>query len=532
MNRNITRRRGGRLAMAIAGTAAAAIALAGCGAGAANDASGTEAAGEIDPDAIIEAGISYALSGSFDPMIASGAVTVAANWHIFEGLVDLDPATREAYPALAADLPTQVDDTTYEIDIREGATFQNGDPVTVDDVIYSYERVLDPSNNSLFTSYVDFIDTVTAVDDDTIQITTDFPFSLINDRLGIVKIVPKALVEADPEAFGANPVGTGPYSLVSATPEDKVVFERYDDYNGPRPALAAGMNWNLLADASARVTAMSTGTVQAIEDVPYIDVDTLAATAEVESVQSFGLLFAMFNTSAAPFDDPRVRQAMFYALDMDKIIETGMLGNAEAATSFLPKGHPDYQEASTVYTYDADKAKELLDEAGVSDLSIDLLTTDTSWVKEVAPLIKESLDAVGITVNLEILQSAAMYERVDSGDYTMAVAPGDPSVFGNDADLLMNWWFAPGVWTEKRTQWASTPEFAELDALISAGAEQQGDEQAETWGKAFDLMSEQVSLYPLFHRQLPTAWNPDVLVDFKPVPTTGLSFLGVGVAAK
>ncbi|WP_298040360.1 ABC transporter substrate-binding protein [uncultured Microbacterium sp.] len=533
MNRNITPRRGGRFALAIAGTAAAAIVLAGCGAGATTDNNGA-ASGEIDPDATIEAGISYALSGSFDPMIASGAVTVAANWHIFEGLIDLDPATRELYPALAADFPTKVDDTTYEIDLREGATFQNGDPVTVEDVIYSYERVLDPANNSLFTSYIDFIDTVTAVDEDTIQITTDFPFSLTEDRLGIVKIVPKALVEADAEAFGANPVGTGPYSLVSATPEDKVVFERYEDYNGPRPALAAGMNWNLLADASARVTAMSTGTIQAMEDVPYIDVDTLANTpgVEVESVQSFGLLFSMFNTQAAPFDDVRVRQAVMYALDTDKVIETGMLGNAEAATSFLPADHPDYQEASTVYSYDVDKAKSLLEEAGVTDLSIDLLTTDTGWVKEVAPLIKESLDAVGIKVNLEILQSAAMYERVDSGNYTVAVAPGDPSVFGNDPDLLMNWWYAPGVWTETRTQWASTPEFAEFDALLTAGAQQEDAEQAETWGQAFDLLSEQVSLYPLFHRQLPTAWNPEELIDFKPVPTTGLSFLGVGVAAK
>src|SRR5690606_17392351 len=206
-------------------------------------------------------------------------------------------------------------------------------------------------------------------------------------------------------------------------PDDKIVFERFDDYTGPRPALAAGMNWNLLSDAAARVTALSSGTIQAMEDVPYIDVDGLAATADVESVQSFGLLFAMFNTKAAPFDDVRVRQALFYALDMDKIIETGMLGNAEAATSFLPKDHPDYQEASTVYTYDVDKAQSLLEEAGVSDLSIDLLMTDTGWVKEVAPLIKESLDAAGIKVNLEILQSAAMYERVDSGDYTVAIAP-------------------------------------------------------------------------------------------------------------
>ncbi|PKI91168.1 peptide ABC transporter substrate-binding protein [Actinomycetales bacterium SN12] len=532
MTRHIPRRRGTRFAAALAGSIAVAVALSGCGAAATDKNDASAKPGKVDSDAIIEAGISYSLSGSFDPMVASGAVTVSANWHIFEGLVDLDPVTQKPAPALAADLPKKVDDTTYEIDIREGATFQNGDPVTSEDVVFSYERVLDPANNSLFLSFIDFIDTVTAVDEDTVQITTDYPFSLINDRLGVVKIVPKAVVEADPEAFASKPVGSGPYALVSAVPEDKIVFERYDDYNGPHPALAAGMNWNLLADPSARVTAMSTGTIQAMEDVPYIDVDSLASAAEVESVQSFGLLFMMFNTKAAPFDDPRVRQALHYALDMDKIIETGMLGNATAATSFLPENYKNYHKASTVYTYDPKKAKSLLAEAGASDLSITLLTTDTGWVKEVAPLIKESLDAVGVKTTLEIGQSAAMYEKVDSGDYTVAVAPGDPSVFGVDPDLLMNWWYGDNVWSNTRTAWADSPEYAELTGLLDQAVQQDGDEQQETWNKAFDLLSEQAVLYPLFHRKLPTAWSDQELVGFKPVPTTGLSFLDVGVAAK
>ncbi|MEV7619087.1 ABC transporter substrate-binding protein [Microbacterium sp. NPDC089321] len=532
MNRHLPRRRGTRFAAALAGSIAVAVALSGCGAAATGQKDAGAEPGNVDPDAIIEAGISYSLNGSFDPMVASGAVTVSANWHIFEGLVDLDPATQKPAPALAADMPKKVDETTYEIDIREGATFQNGDPVTSDDVVFSYERVLDPANNSLFLSFIDFIDTVTAVDEDTVRITTDYPFSLIDDRLGVVKIVPKSVVEADPEAFGSKPVGSGPYKLVSAVPEDKMVFERFEDYNGPHPALAAGMNWNLLADPSARVTAMSTGTIQAMEDVPYIDVDGLASAAEVESVQSFGLLFMMFNTKAKPFDDPRVRQALHYALDMDKIIETGMLGNATPATSFLPENYPNYNEASTVYTYDPEKAKELLAEAGASDLSITLLTTDTGWVKEVAPLIKESLDAVGVKTQLEIGQSAAMYEKVDSGDYTVAVAPGDPSVFGVDPDLLMNWWYGDNVWSNTRTAWADSPEYAELTELLDQAVQQEGDEQQKSWNKAFDLLSEQAVLYPLFHRKLPTAWSSQQLVGFEPVPTTGLSFLDVGVAAK
>lgn len=532
MNQSTTRRRTGRLAVVAAGTVATALVLAACSAGSSTDSDDGGSDAAVDSDAVIEAGISYSLGGSFDPILASGAVTLAANWHIFEGLIDIDPVTREPYAALAAEMPTQVDDTTYEIDVRAGATFQNGEPVTVDDIVFSFERTLDPAQSTFFASFIDFIDTVEAVDDNTVRITTDYPFSLINERLGVVKIVPQDLVEEDPEAFGANPVGSGPYSLVSAVPDDALVFERYDDYNGPRPALAAGMNWNLLSDAAARVTAMSSGTIQAMEDVPYIDADSLAASAEVATEQSFGLLFMMFNTKAAPFDDPKVRQALLYALDMDTIIGTGMLGNAVAATSFLPSTHPNYNEASTVYTYDPEKAKELLAEAGVDGMDLTLLMTDTGWVREVAPLIKESLDAVGINTTLDISQSSAQYTKVDAGDYQVLVAPGDPSVFGNDPDILMRWWYGDNVWPNTRFNWSDSPEYAQLTELLDAAVRESGDAQQETWNQAFDLLSEEVPLYPLFHRKVPTAWNPDALVGFQPVTTTGLSFLDVGVAAQ
>ncbi|WP_448071478.1 ABC transporter substrate-binding protein [Georgenia yuyongxinii] len=526
------RRRGLRLT---AVSAAVALTLAACGGGGSSeetpsgeDASTGAAAGEIDPDAVIEAGISYSLSGGFDPMITTGAVTVAANWHTLEGLTELDPATREVYAALGAELPTKVSDTRWEVDLREGALFHNGDPVTIDDVVFSFQRVLDPASESLYAGFIDFIDSVEAVDDNTVAFNLKYAFSLVPERLSVVKIVPKAVVEADYEAFNALPVGTGPYKITSATPDDAITFERFDDYNGPRPAQAAGMNWNLLSDPAARVTAMSSGTVSAIEDVPYIDLPSLENQVDVESVQSFGLLFMMFNTDKEPFDDPKVRQAFFYALDMDKIIETGLLGNASPATGFLPESHPNYNEASTVYTYDPEKAKDLLAEAGVENLDITLMTTDTGWVADLAPLIKEDLDAIGVSTTLDIGQSGGQYTKVDAGDMDVMVAPGDPSVFGNDPDLLMRWWYGDNVWSESRYRWSDTEEFAGLTALLDEAVQSEGDAQQEKWNEAFDLISEQVPLYPLLHRQLPTAWNSEVLPGFKPLPITGLSFLDVG----
>lgn len=484
--------------------------------------------GGIDSEAIIEVGISYALSGAFDPMLTTDAVTLSANWHTMEGLTELDPATRDVYAALGADMPKQVDDLTWTVDLRAGATFHNGDPVTVDDVVFSFERVLDPANLSLYAGFIDFLDSVEAEDEDTIIFNLKYPFSIVPERLSVVKIVPQSVVEADYEAFDALPVGTGPYRITSAVPEDRLTFERFDDYNGPRPALAAGMTWYLLGDSAARVTALSSGTVHAIEDVPYIDVPMLEQQLDVESAQAFGLLFMMFNTDKKPFDDPRVRQAFFYALDMDKIINTGLLGNAEAATSFLPSNHRNYNRASTVYSYDPDKARQLLKEAGAEGLDFNLWSVATGWVADVAPLIKEDLDAVGVNTNLLI--ASGLYAQVDAGEMEVMIAPGDPSVFGDDPDVLMRWWYGDNVWSQSRYRWTDTPEFAEMTRLLDTAVQATGDEQQQIWNDAFDLISEQVPLYPLFHRQLPTAWDSERLIGFKPIPLPGVSLLDVGVA--
>ncbi|MER7334203.1 MULTISPECIES: ABC transporter substrate-binding protein [unclassified Micromonospora] len=488
----------------------------------------SEGGGGVDKDGTIEAGISYALSTGFDPMIASSAAVLAANLHVFEGLVDLDPVTREPYPALAAKLPEKVDDTTWRVTLREGATWHDGSKVTADDVVFSFTRIIAPDSTSLMKQFLPFLAGVTKIDDKTAEFKLKYPFALFPERVSVTKIVPKAVVEANSQAFDSLPTGSGPYKIVEATKDDKMVFERHDAYNGPRPALAKKMNWRFLTDPAARATAIESARVHAIEDVPYLDVDRLAKTASVESVQSFGLLFMMFNCKQKPFDDKRVRQALFYATDLNKIISTALLGNAAPATSFVQEGHPGYRRAKTVYTYDPAKAKTLLAAAGASNLAVTLVTTDTGWVKDCAPLIKESWDAIGVSTTLDIGQSGGQYkEKIDTGRFQVMVAPGDPSVFGNDVDLLLRWWFV-GTWMDTRHRWAGTPEATKVSALLDQAArEADADKQRALWGEAYDLISEEAPLYPLLHRKLPTAWNPKTLKDFKPLPTTGLSFLGV-----
>nr|WP_189019126.1 ABC transporter substrate-binding protein [Paenarthrobacter histidinolovorans] len=520
-----------KLSGAVGAAAAFTATLSACGGAASTTTGNTTNTAAVNKDLIIEAGISYALSTGFDPLSSSGATPMAANLHIFEGLIELHPATRQPYNALAAADPKKVNDTTYQVTIREGAKFHDGSPVTTEDVAFSFTRVMDPANKSLFSQFIPFIQDVKPLDAKTVEFTLKYAFPGFGPRISVVKIVPKAPA-TDLKAFDAKPVGSGPYKLVSAVKDDKIVFEAFADYNGPKPALAKGMTWLLLSDAAARVTAVQSGRVQAIEDVPYLDVDGLKSKVKVESVQSFGLLFLMFNCAKAPFDNKLVRQALHYGLDKEAIIKKALFGNAKAATSYFQEGHPDYVKAKNVYGFDTSKAADLLKQAGVTNLEFELLTTDTAWVKDVAPLILESWNKIpGVKVTVKSLQSGALYsDRVGKGDYSVVAAPGDPSVFGNDADLLLSWFYSGATWMDKRAFW-TTPERTKLQDLMDKGSQASGDDAKKIVGEIVDMVSDEVPLYPVFHRQLPSAWDEKKLNGFQPLPTTGLSFIDVGRTA-
>ncbi|MDI3405686.1 ABC transporter substrate-binding protein [Streptomyces cavernicola] len=517
-----------RITSAIGVTTAITTGLTACGGPASSGDNGQQSGGS--GSGTLEAGLSYPLSTGFDPMITSGATPYAANMHIFEGLVDLDPATLVAAPALATAMPKKLNATTYRATLREGATFHDGSAVTADDVVFSFERVLDPKNASLMAQFVPFIDKVSAVDTSTVEFKLKYPFALFPSRISVVRIVPKKIAGADAKAFDAKPVGSGPYRFVQAVREDKIVMAKYGKYNGPHPAKAEKLVWHLISDPSARVSALQSGRVQAIEDVPYIDLKGFTGKKKVESVQSFGLLFLMFNCADKRFADKRVRQALHYALDTEKLIKTALLGNAEAASGYVPPNHPDYHKAATVYGHDVAKAKKLLAEAGAEKLSFTLLLTDTGWVKDIAPLIKESWAEAGVEVKLDIAQSPAQYAKTDKGDFDALAAPGDPSVFGNDADLLLRWFYY-GFWPEKRYGWSGSAAYKKTKSLLDRAANTADEnKRKELWGQVTDLVAEEAALYPVLHRKLPTAWDSGALAGFQPLPTTGLSFVDVGRA--
>lgn len=489
------------------------------------------AAGEVNEEGTIRAAISYELgTNGYDPMTTTAALTLSANWHTLEGLTELDQTDGSTYAALASEVPESGDDTEVTVKLREGAKFSNGNDVTAEDVVYSFERVMDESNESLYASFIDFIESVEKVDETSVKFVLKHPTGVLAERLSTVKIVPKDVVEEDPKAFDNNPIGSGPYTMTdNGGATNTIKFERNEHYNGDRPARSANMEWDIIPDASTRINALQSQQVQAIDAVPYLNVDTVAATNELESEQGFGLLFSMFNNDPSnQFSDKNARQAFLYAIDMDKVIENAMQGQATAAKSFLDTEHPNFHEAENVYEHNPEKAKELFEEAGVSKLR--LLATDHDWVKQVSPIIQESLKEAGVEVEFEEKKSSDVYNTIDDKPeaYDVVLAPGDPSVFGSDPNLLMRWWYGNDTWTQTRMHW-NDEGYEKIQTLLEEGLQETDEsKQQEIWNETFDVLSDEVPLYPLFHRKAPSAWDNNTLVDFKPIPVTGLYFLGAG----
>lgn len=526
----------------VAGTAATALALAGCSveqpiepgpapADPADDNAPTEpVAAQSGVARTLTAAVAYEGSDP-NPIGTSSGVFLAAGWHVFEGLYELNMHTYRAECGLAADAPVQIDDLEYEVTLREDTVFSDGSPLTSADVVNAFER---NGESDLYGAFLSFITAVSAPDERTVRFKLNAPMgSVLQERLALVRVFPATLTD---EELASKPVGSGPwcYETINAADGGRISFTANHRYTGPWPATCERMEWSVLLDDTRRTDELIDKDVMVMEAAPVVRAEELAdAGATVEWVPGFNLPFLMFNCEKPPFDDVRVRQALLYAIDVDSLIGTYMAGHARAATSLLPDYFRHYHRAATVYSYDPEKARKLLAEAGVDELALTLRAND-NWVSTLAPAIAEDWKAVGVTAEVVLLDTTALFADLSTEPepgtllpFDVVLSPGDPSCFGNDADLIISWWYGDNVWTRARSRWATTPAFAEMAELLAeARSKTSEDEQQPLWNQCFDIIAAEVPLYPLFHRETATAWWTAQLDDYDPISATGLNFLG------
>ncbi|MER5182158.1 ABC transporter substrate-binding protein [Streptomyces sp. NPDC002896] len=484
--------------------------------------------------------IGYGNDQSWDPLMTASAFSMAANHHIYEGLLDTDPITREPYPALATAVPSDLSATTWKFTLRDGAKWHDGKPVTADDVVFTFGRVLDPDTQTLAKNFFgSWLKEVKKVDDQSVELVLKFPFPEGAPRLTLAKIMPKHVYDqpgALDEAAKGKAVGSGPYRQTAHHPKSNTTFEAFADYNGPRKANFKKMNWLSIVDAAPRVAKISGASAgaQISDNIPYANIDQLKKDGlTVEGGAGMNHLFLLFNTAHKPFDDVRVRQALHYAIDTEKMISAALRGHGKPATSYLNEGNPTYRKAKTVYAYDPDKAKQLLEEAGVSGLKVNLMAVNVSWIVDCLPTIKASWDAIGVKTTLEPQETAALFTKLDQKqDFQVVAAASNPNQFGLDADLIMHYNYGPGNTWMRYARWEDSSEAKALFKMMDqATREPDAEKKKQMTQEYIDVVAENAVIYPVVHNELMTAWDPKKITGIRPQPYPGINVLQAKPAA-
>ena len=403
-------------AMSLVLAAAMALSLAACGGNQENNGSGGGTAGGYKNTLTWAQGADVT---SLDPHQGKETPAVQVNTQIFDTLVTVDPETNEVVPQIAESWE-QTDDQTYVFKIREGIKFHDGSDLTAEDVKFSLDR----ARNSAAVSYiVNFIEEVTVDDDHTVTVKTTAPYAptLRNLAIPFAAIVPKAVVEADENAFIQNPVGSGPYKFVEWNHGDHVTLNAFDDYYAGKPE-TENLIMKVIPETSQRTIALETGEVDlaydlAVNDIPKVNSDDKLTVYEIPSLTCW---YVSMNMNKKPFDNPKVREAMSMAIDRQTIIDTINAGSGQTADAIIAPAVFGYYSTG-VKEYNPTKAKELLAEAGYPNgFSTTLWVNDNQSRIEMCQAMQAMLLEVGVQCNLEVLEFGSFISRTTAGDHDLA----------------------------------------------------------------------------------------------------------------
>ena len=366
----------------------------------------------------------------FDPVVLNDVPSDQVASLLFEGLYTYDEGTG-IVPELATGEPEVSDDgLQYVVEMTGDATFHNGDPVTPEDVKYSFEAPVDEETDNAST--FNMIDSITVVDDTTVQFDLAYPFGAFMTSL-TAGIVPKSVREEDKEAFNTSqPVGSGPFEFDDWQEGDFVDLVRYDDYQGEPMANLEAINFQPVEEATTRVTTLRNGENDVIEEIPPKLYSTVRGIedASIDEVPGIGYFYLSFNCNEGPTADPRVREAVDYCFSMDSAVEnyvepTGVRQYSPFPASIAEEWEfPVDQWAEIPHDKDIDEATALFEEAGVS--------MDYSWRIIVPPDNKR--EQIGISVSNGLKEAGfddVSVQRLDWGAFL------DQYVSGDEADYNM-----------------------------------------------------------------------------------------------
>jgi len=379
--------------------------------------------------------------------------------HVYDPLVDVTnddkfvPALAESWRATS--------NTAWRFTLRRGVSFHDGTPFTADSVVFTLKRVRD--NTKLIKSFVyQDIEDVQKDGDYAVTVTTKRPFGSLPAHLTMLGMLPPG-AGAHEDAFFTKPVGTGPFRFVSWTHGDHVELAANPRYWKAGVPKVEKLTVRFIPELSTRVAALRAGEIHVIDRVWPDMVQTLRATPGVKVLDTPAIEAQRWHFQLArdSVKDPRVRKAVSLAIDRTVIIKDLLLGYARPVVCPVPPGLLGHTNLGQK-PYDPEKARQLLKQAGATNLTLDFVLMKDLYPKqlEIAQAVAAMLGDVGIKVNIRNLEIATAREQRTAGNYDLffsgwAQMPHDP-------DWYFGQWFTKAG-AEKLTRF-SDPRVEQLIA--------------------------------------------------------------------
>ncbi|KQZ85242.1 hypothetical protein ASD56_02450 [Microbacterium sp. Root166] len=480
-----------RIRLGLAGAAAVfALTLSACAGSDSGTPAEPSAAAEIMPGGVAQVAALGEMPG-FDPVkLANVGTGIERAAQVMDTLLMRDDLTDEVYPKLAKSISSD-DAKVWTLELRDGVTFTDGEPLNAEAVIFNLQRHIAPDSTSTAKAMLSGIETMDATGEYEVTITLSapsgsFPLALTGSSSASLIGSPKAL--ADPAAFNSNPVGAGPFIFESWVPDDKLVLAKNDDYWDDGKPYLDGVVYTVMVDSQTRTDALVSGG----QDLGLIQGNAWNAVADLPNLVLLpvptGGQALIPNGTTEPGSDERVREAMTMALDPEVTAQVLFGGtqiwNADPSCVPFAQGSPACAEGMT-NDQDMKKAKalvqEYLDEGGSPDTELVYFQTLTDQ----ATYYQQQFSEIGLNVTLASVDAATLAQRQAAGDYGIFLGSTASAGF-------------PTVWTRYYsggTNWGEVT-YPELDeALLRARDELTLEDRNQAWQDVAEIIHDNSMLF-------------------------------------
>nr|RRN94385.1 glutathione ABC transporter substrate-binding protein GsiB [Pectobacterium aquaticum] len=478
-------------------------------------------------DAVIAVGSTFT---SLDPYDANDSLSQTVAKSFYQGLFGFDKYMK-LVNVLADSYDASPDGLTYTVKLHPGVKFHDGSAFNAAAVKVNLDRASNPDNRLKRYNLFKMIDKTEAVDDLTVKITLKTPFSAFVNNLAhpaAVMISPAALKQYGKD-IGFHPVGTGPYRFVTWNQTDFVKVEKFRGYWKAGLPKLDSITWRPVVDNNTRAALLQTGEAQFAYPIPFEQAKVLEKNDKLALVASPSILhrYISMNVTQKPFDNPKVREALNYAINKEALIKVAFSGYATPAEGPLPSSI-DYSVKYHPWPYDPAKARELLKEAGYPDGFTTTLWSshNHSTAQKVLQFTQQQLAQVGVKVQVTAMdagQRAAEVEGKGVKETGVRLFYTGWSASTGEADWALSPLFATASWppAQFNTAFYSNPQ---VDAdLANALKTTDRTEKQKLYNDAQDKIWADAPWIFLATERLVSA-NSKKLTGFYVMPDTLFSF--------